>query len=290
MSNKKKFGFALGVAIGTAVAAYQAVSQYTHEMIFRSNLKKNELDAYNAELITLTNKKELTLCGHLINRNSHSTMIMIHDINEDATSLQEELDYFLEAIDSNILVLDLVACGMSDGYHKGLVYEDSIDVSMWYYYLLKKFGENHSIILYGKGLGANTALTLGSLDKLNQIKCIISDAGSTSVEDYLTYQCLKQTMIPSIVSKPIIRMIVKNELGINLRKGKTINIIKNNKVPTLFIHSKLNKEVAMDNVFALYNANGGEKELLPLKDYSFYTMDQDDDYASLLVDFINEHK
>ena len=59
-------------------------------------------------------------------------------------------------------------------------------------YLLQKYGDQHHLIMYGKGMGANTILNASGLGKLKNVDLIISEGAYDNVYHYLTLKCQKR--------------------------------------------------------------------------------------------------
>ena len=60
-------------------------------------------------------------------------------------------------------------------------------------YILQKFGDDHHIIMYGRGTGANTILNTAGLGKLKNVDLIISEGAYSDAYHYLGYLCQKET-------------------------------------------------------------------------------------------------
>ena len=67
-------------------------------------------------------------------------------------------------------------------------------------------------------------------------------------------------------------------------------IIKNNEIPTIFIHSKADKKVDFNCVLELFNNSGSEKELFPIKENYLFELDGlNDDYSKTVNAYIKRH-
>ena len=143
--------------------------------------------------------------------------------------------------------------------------------------------------MYGKGMGANTILNTAGLNKLKNVDCIISDGAYSDVLSYLAAKAQKAIKLPSFITKPIMRTIVMNETGRDLKDMDTIKYVAKNSIPTIFIHSRHNQDVDVKNVYALYNNNTSPKELFVVREDHFYDMNLDDPYAKVLPEFLSEY-
>ncbi|MFR2822852.1 MAG: alpha/beta hydrolase [Thomasclavelia sp.] len=246
---------------------------------------------YKSKNIYIKNKQDIRLRGILIEEtNATKTLIILHPFALEAKDMSLYVPFFKDRYPLwNILLVDACTHGQSDGYIRGLGIKDVNDLVCWNDYLLKEYGKEHQIILYGKETGANTILKAASKHLLKNVKAIISDGAYTSVYDILAYRIVKDY---KVVKFPTIQMIqhkIKNEIKINIKESYPL-MLKHNDIPTLFIHMKNDDFVPLDMVYPLYNANRGSKELFVLKDEHYlYELNETDDFKNTLKNFIFEY-
>ena len=110
-------------------------------------------------------------------------------------------------------------------------------------------------------MGSATVL-MASGEKLpDDVKCIISDCGFTSVLDELAHN-LKQSHIPPAIILPTATLLSKKRIGYSFKEASTIEQVKKSKTPTLFIHGDQDDFVPTYMVYDLYNACAADKDLL----------------------------
>ena len=237
------------------------------------------------------NKQDIRLRGILVEEtNATKTLIILHPFALEAKDMSLYVPFFKERYPSwNILLIDACAHGQSDGYIRGLGIKDVNDLVCWNEYLLKEYGKDHQIILYGKEAGANTILKAASKHLLKNVKAIISDGAYTSVYDILAYRIVKDYKVIKFPTIQMIRHKIKQEIKINIKESYPL-MLKHNDIPTLFIHMKNDDFVPLDMVYPLYNANRGNKELFVLKDERYlYELNETDDFKNTLKNFIFEY-
>ncbi|MCD7893780.1 MAG: hypothetical protein LUG60_08785 [Erysipelotrichaceae bacterium] len=143
--------------------------------------------------------------------------------------------------------------------------------------------------MYGHGVGANAILNTSSLGKLKNVQLIISEGAYDNGYTYLSKRCQRDTKINASICGPVIRQVIKKEIDIDIRKLDTKNFVKKNTIPTIYIHSKDDKEVLFKSVFSLYNNDASHNMLFPLKEDHFYELEgKDDDYSLSINEFIKE--
>jgi len=281
-----------GLIFTTAAASTAVVilvRRFVHETLYRESIKKNDLNDERATSVRIQDENQNVLNGYMIDKGGKTTIIMLHPLKRDASSIESYVPYFEGLLpDANILLVEALAHGTSDGYLRGLGLNDAHSLILWNKYLLNTYGDDHRIIVYGKGAGAVTALNAS--EQLKNVDAIISDGAYRDLLSYLGDVCRDTYGIPARISKPLIRFQIKNETGMDIIDGDTTEAVKHNTIPTIFIHSKKDKDVAFNHVFKIYNKNAGECALFPIKEDHVYDMDQEEAYSKTLETFLRNYK
>ena len=299
MENKgKKVATSLAILTGlvsSAGALSMFVNKTVKTMLYRHHKEDDKPSIletkYDAKNIYIKNKQGIKLRGILLEElNAKKTLMILHPFAFEAKDMSLYVPFFKERYPSwNILLIDACAHGQSDGYIRGLGNKDVIDLIVWNNYLIKTYGKNHQIILYGKEAGANTILKAASKHLLKNVKAIISDGAYTSVYDILGYRITKDYKIPRFPIMKMIKRKIKEEIKVNIKESYPL-MLKHNDIPTLFIHMKKDDLVPLDMVYPLYNANRGSKGLFVLKDeYYLYELEETDEFKEILKNFISEY-
>lgn len=287
---KKKIILASSILAGAIIyELYKDASNYGREIIYRERFYENSIDRPFTS-IKIKNKKGLSMQGYLLEKeNVDKTLIILHPYNGSSKDMLPYVYYFEKLInDCNILLIDMIGHGNSDGYLRGLGYDDVDDIVYWNKYLLERYGDNHKLIMYGKEIGGNALLNSAGLNVLKNVQAIISEGACNNIEDYLSYQFTGNKFSLCIVSN-IIKNALYKETGKDISKMNTEKLVKYNRIPTLYVHSIRDKEVLFNNVIKLYNSNGGQKQLFPIKYSNLYDINMDDDYSEVLREFIKQY-
>lgn len=278
-------------AIATVAAIgnlYKDAYVFGKNVAYRENFHNNGLDEFDS--IRIKNHRGLLLQGYLLDNHAKQTLVILHPFDSYSSKMKEYVDYFMNLLsDVNILLVDALAHGNSDGYIRGFGYKDVTDLMFWNEYLLQKFGRDHSIIMYGKEMGANTILNTAGLNKLKNVKFIISEGAYDCVSHYLGYKFAKNENSMHLVI-PVIRQAFLNELKWDINKMNSAKLVENNSIPTLFIHSQNDKNVYFNSVLNLYNKNKSDKELFPIKADHLYDVNTNDEYFDIVKDFIKQYR
>lgn len=285
-----------GVIASTITASYALINQFTKKMLYREHLDKESEDEWykdiGAQKIKIKNHKNLFLQGYLIEKEgAKRTVICLHAFMKSSRSLKETVGYLETVFEgANILLFDANAHGLSDGYIRGFGYKDMFDLMYFNTYILQKYGDDHHIVMYGQGIGANTILNTSGLGKLKNVDLIISEGACDNAYHYLCECCVKETKIAKKICGPVLRKLFKDELNYDIKKINTVDLVKNNDIPTVYIHSKNDEDVPFKMVFPLYNHDGSNKLLFPIKEKYLYELkDKDDSYSLSLIEFMNEN-
>lgn len=299
MDKKGKTAFAsLAVLAGVASGIGTLnlfVNRTVKTMLYRhhkENDKASILETkYEAKNIYLKNRQGIRLRGIMIDEvDAKATLIILHPFGLEAKDMALYVPFFKERYpDWNILLVDACGHGQSDGYIRGLGIKDVNDLVCWNEYVVKTYGKNHQIILYGKEVGANTILKAASKHMLKNVVAIISDGAYTSIYDILGYRILKDYKVPKFPTMKMIKRKIKQEVKLDITESYP-NLVKHNDIPTLYIHMRNDDFVPLNMVYSLYNANRGNKELFVLKDEHYlYELNETSLFKRTLKEFIDEH-
>lgn len=272
------------------------MNQFAHNILYRQRLdKSNEEDWYSdlgGKKFKIKNHKKLYLQGYLFEEeNAKRTIVCLHRLEQSSQTLKETIPYLKKLFPcSNVLLYDAHAHGLSDGYIRGFGYQDVLDLMYFNTYVLQKYGEDHRLIMYGQGVGANTILNASGLGQLKNVDMIISEGAYDNVYHYLSARCQKSLNISHKINAPIIRQFIKKEINKDIKKMNTVALVKKNEIPTIFVHSKEDGDVPFKHVFSVYNHNASVKMLFPIKEKNLYEfIDKTDSYTLSLQEFVNEN-
>lgn len=296
--NQKRIvaSFALVAGIASSVSAMNAfANKMVKAMVYRHHKEDDKPSIletkYAGKNVYLKNRQGIRLRGILLEEsNANVTLVILHPFALEAKDMTMYVPYFKERYpDWNILLVDACAHGQSDGYIRGLGIKDVHDLVCWNRFILKTFGKDHKIVLYGKEAGANTILKAAGEHSLKNVKAIISDGAYTSVYDILGYRLIKDYKVPKFPTVNLIKRKIRKQVKIDI-KDDYVELVKHNDIPTLYIHMKDDDFVPLKMVYPLYNANRGSKALFVLKDERYlYDLKETDEFKSTLVNFIAKY-
>ncbi len=160
----------------------------------------------------------------------------------------------------NILAVHDRAHGDSEGKYIGFGILDRYDVLAWTEYVTENIGG--SVFLDGMSMGASTVLMTSGFDLPKNVKGIIADCGFTSPFEECKHVLKKDFKLPAFPLLPICSLGVKLFAGYSLNDYSTLDALKTNKIPVLFIHGSEDTFVPTYMGKQNYDACVAEKEIL----------------------------
>src|SRR5260370_24679698 len=166
----------------------------------------------------------------------------------------------LEVFGYNVLMPDNRAHGESEGSYIGFGWLDRFDYVKWIYSMLNRVGPNAQIVLHGMSMGGATVLMTSGEKLPEQVKCVISDCGYTSVKDSLSYQAKRLYKLPAFPLIPLVGFVCKLRAGYTFGEASVLAQVKKTRKPILFIHGGEDTFVPTTMLDPLYEASNGPKE------------------------------
>jgi pimeloyl-ACP methyl ester carboxylesterase len=162
----------------------------------------------------------------------------------------------------NLCVFDFAGSGQSDGEYISLGYYEQKDTKVVIDFIEKLPGVG-KIALWGRSMGAATALLYSGLDK--RISCICVDSPFADFRRLAKEMCLNVAKIPGFLIEIAISVIgktVKNKNGTDINQIKPIKCVQNIHIPGLFIHAEKDELVPFQHSVDLCELYEGERKLL----------------------------
>lgn len=218
-----------------------------------------------SEHITIMSRDNLELHGDIFiaAKSTKRTAIMFHGYTScgmnDCVSMGE---YFAEK-GYNVLVVDQRSHGKSEGAYIGFGVLDRYDCVKWINYCTERFGEDTEVVLYGVSMGGATVLMASGLDEFPaNVKAIVADCAFTSPYNVFKHILRRDYHLPPHPILDINERVCRAKAGYGFLDCSTLDAVKRNVCPIMFIHGKEDTFVPTYMSEQNYNACVGEKELL----------------------------
>ncbi len=221
------------------------------------------LNQQTFEQMETTSQDGLKLKAMFLPADSKSDKVLIAIHGYRSYNIREYANYlkFYHELGFHILLPDNRAHGESEGKYIGFGWLDRLDCIQWIHYMKKYFHQDLQIVLHGISMGSATVLMASGEDLPDDVKCIISDCGFTSVLDEFKHE-LHDHKIVSTLLIPTATLLSKKRVGYSFKEASTIEQVKKSRTPTLFIHGDQDDFVPTYMVYDLYNACQADKDLL----------------------------
>ena len=209
------------------------------------------------EEVYITSKDNLKLHGiFLPNRKNNKIIILVHGHGSEPKRDVYPSAHEYYDMGCALLIVDLRACGESEGKTYTYGYHEHEDLSLWVNYIHKKY-KNSKIILGGVSLGATCALMVPNINK--HVDGIVADSGFRNAYKELSHVISYFFHLPGNMLMPMVNVYCKWFYHINLKWIDTVESLKNIKIPILFIHGIDDEFVLIDNTIENYNSYKGLK-------------------------------
>ena len=141
------------------------------------------------------------------------------------------------ALGRSALIVDLRACGSSQGNTITFGIHESRDCHTWLEYMVQRFGPDRKIILTGISMGASTVLMAASKELPENVIGVLADCGFTSAKAIIQ-KVIRQMKLPPRLSYPFVKLGARLYGGFSLDQSSAIESVKNSKVPVIFFHGE----------------------------------------------------
>ncbi|WP_297817305.1 alpha/beta hydrolase [uncultured Lactobacillus sp.] len=197
---------------------------------------------------------------------SKKTVVILHGYMNTKDTMGPYSAMF-HSLGYNVLMPDARAHGASQGKYIGYGWVEKSDVKKWLSLLAKK-NPNDKIVIFGVSMGAATAMMTAGEKIPHQVKAVVEDCGYSNVKDEIEHEAQDIYNMPAFPRFPmveILSVINRIKVGYFLKDGSSVNQLKKNKLPTLFIHGQKDTFVPTKMVYENYRANHSKKSLWIVK-------------------------
>lgn len=255
---------------------------------------KDWLSKRPMEHLTIQSKDHLSLHADYIpaDGNSDTLVLCVHGYTSNGWDSCSSIAAFFVKEGYDCLIVDNRAHGKSQGDYVGFGILDRYDCLDWIHYINHRFSAKKNIFLYGVSMGAATVLmTSGFEDLPNNVKAVISDCAFTSPYDVFAHILKRDYHLPQFPVMHINNLLCRNHAGYGFKDYSTLDAVKANTCPILFIHGEKDNFVPTNMSRENYAACTSPKELLIVKNAGHAASYYENVllYEKTIKDFINKH-
>lgn len=245
--------------------------------------------SYEKLTATTTDGYQLIATSFAPQEESHLWVLLLHGY----TGWKEEMypiacEYVARGY--HALVPDMRCSGESEGDFIGMGWTDRLDNMLWLDQIIAK-DPDAKIVIHGQSMGAACALMMSGEKLPSQVCAIVSDCAYTDAYQMFAKQMKDWFGLPSFPLLDSMNLVLQLRGGYNLKHASALKAIKKTSLPVLIIHGDQDDMVPVDMAYQLYDAAGGEKELLIIPGAGHaQAMDKDPQtYYETTFQFLKEH-
>lgn len=246
-----------GLFSAMAAVLYR-VFLYTDKEKFPGKLEPEDekwLKKSGKESVYLTSEDGLFLHGYTIKgaASVNKWVIAVHGYDGRSDYMAVYARKFAEK-GYNVLLPDMRGFGLSEGKEITMGHREKDDLLLWINKLINDYSAEE-IILFGISMGAATVMLAAGEKLPDNVKCIIEDAGYSSVREEFEYNIRRIVHIPPYPVLWFVDIISRLKTGWSILKdADCIKAVKRNNLPILFIHGSCDDFVPFEMHDKLYNA------------------------------------
>lgn len=258
---------------------------------YRQMMQEGEawLKAQDMETVHILSHDGLKLAGHFLDVGAKKTIILFHGYRSRAFRDFSCVGEYYRGLGFNLLFIDQRAHEESEGVHITFGVKERLDCVRWAEYIDRRVGGE--IILDGLSMGATTVL-MASGEKLPEsVKGIIADCGFTSPQAIMLKVMEKDLKIRCRPLFHLVALMVRLRAGFAVDEYSTVEAVKKNRLPILFIHGTGDKFVPCEMTKAAYEACASEKMLVLVENAGHGTsyLKEPETCKSALNDFLRKY-
>lgn len=251
-----------------------------HESL--AEIKKN-----NHEILEIKSIDNLKLKGIYYPNNSTTTVICAHGYTSHAEREWAFPGLFYLSLGYNVLIPYQRAHGLSEGKYISFGALENLDMIDWVN-KINSITPNGNIIIHGLSMGGGIVLDLSN-KKLDNVKCLISDAPSVSIFSFFNNisKHVFKDKSDNIMTYILKRFIKK--FGCDAKKFEAMEIVKNSKYPILLSAGSLENLEVIFNKIKNNNPNETDVIILPGCNHGNGMYKQTELYQNKIKEFINKY-
>lgn len=195
------------------------------------------------EKVFIQSRDGLRLAGKFLKAEpAAGTVILVHGYRSIAANdFSSAIKPYFEK-GYHVLLVDQRSHGESEGRYITFGINESSDVAFWAEFISKKY-PGLPIILGGISMGAASVLMAPRFDLPPEVRGIVADCGFTSPRDVIRFTIKNEMHLPPDLFFPMIDFWSKRIAKIDLSSVSTLEVLKQNTIPVLFIHGKTDRRV-----------------------------------------------
>ena len=193
-------------------------------------------------------------------QNARGTAIVIHGWTDNHLSFMCLARMYRDSLNYNVFVPDLFYHGLSEGDHTQMGWFDRLDVENMIPMAHDIFGGDFMVI-HGVSMGAATTMMVSGDTTPDYVRAFVEDCGYSSVWNQFANNLKTDFHLPTFPVLNSASYVCGKKYGWDFKQASSVDQLKKNTKPMLFIHGENDDFVPTPHVYDNYEATGGYKEL-----------------------------
>jgi len=217
----------------------------------------------NMTEVDITGRDGVRLHGHwLPAENAERTLLLMHGYRSSwLHDFSVGAEYY-HRMGCNLLFAEQRGHGESGGKYIGYGVLERWDCLAWADYLIRNSSPDLPIYAGGISMGASTVLMAAGAGYPDRVRGVIADCGFTSPGAILERVAGDMLHIPCHPLVKAVGTVCRAITGFGLYDFSTVDAMRTNKTPVLFIHGEEDRFVPLSMTMDNYHACTAEKQLL----------------------------
>ena len=249
------------------------------------------LEGREHTVVSIKGHDDELLIGHYYTKpNAKRIVIAVHGWRSSWSRDFGIISRFFDELDCNVLYVEQRGQNASGGSYMTFGIHERYDCRGWVRWVNKTVNsESLPIYLAGVSMGASTVLMASGQTLPHNVKGIISDCAFTSPHDIWEYVIKEKMRLTYRIRSYVVSEMLKKKAKVQ-EQYSTIEALKENTVPVLFVHGTSDNLVPVDMTYRNYLACRARKTLLvvPGADHGISCYVDPDRYLTALRDFFLE--
>lgn len=239
-------------------------SKYDAALTKKRDIAAERLKNTDTETVTVKAHDNVTLVGHLRRSPKEKRIILAaHGWRSSWTKDFGAISDFLYDEGCTVLYIEQRGQGESGGEYMTCGSLERLDLLTWLDWIVHSVSaENLPIYLYGISMGATSVLLASGLTLPDNVRGIIADCGFTSSEEIWRHVTEDNLHLSYPLIKRRVDSLYRRKTGVDPSSVSTVNAMKKNDLPVLFIHGIDDTFVPLKMTLKAFNACHAPKELL----------------------------
>jgi len=257
--------------------------------------------ALKPENIQITAHDGIPLYGYFLpydkndEKNARATMILFHGYKSHALmEMMTVYEFYREELHLNLLIVSQRAHSYhyeNDTRFSCFGVKERYDCLSWINYINERIGVEVPVTLDGISMGAATVMMASGLDLPDNVKAIVADCGFTSPWEEFRHVLKTTYKLPPFPILHCTSLLSKCVAGFGFRDCSTVDAMKKNHIPVIFLHGIQDDFVPPHMSITNYEACAAPKEIFLVENagHGMSYVTEQELCKQKLRDFLDKH-